>query len=106
MTSEEIVDLVDGWAIYDRVLTDKVCDSLGIKRIDPGVKWSSEEDAARQGLVYVKEPQGEAVWALSLGYHICQELGIDSHNRFTGRGFQARFLQGLLREHFGLPKEE
>lgn len=38
---------------------------------------------------------------LTLLYAICRELGIDSHNRYIGRGWQARCLQERIRRHLG-----
>lgn len=104
---KKVLEMIDGWAIYRTENVNEVCRQLGIAEMKPDVKWTSKEDAYRQGMTYVDSDSGEAIWALLFAYHVCAGLDVDASEAkmFMGRGFQARRLEELLRKHWGMEKK-
>ena len=97
MDAEESLDRLQGHGLIPQEQADEICAAWGVPPVKADIRWESEADAQRQGLVWVDSPKGEAVSELSLADHLCRELGLDSR---TGlRGHQCGELVARLLEH-------
>lgn len=97
MNGGESLDKPEGHGLISQEQADEICAVWGVPPVKADIKWESEADAQRQGLVEVDSPKGEAVSEISLAEHLCRELGLDSR---TGlRGHQCGELVARLLEH-------
>lgn len=105
MDGGESLDKLEAHGLLPQEQADEICAAWGVPPVKADIKWESEADAQRQGLVWVNSPKGEAVSELSLADHLYRELGLDSRTglrRHQCGELVARLLDYLEQRESGM----
>lgn len=94
---EAVGHISDGHSLWTIECAKEICEALGVQFSNKlithyGNQAEANPDNNPKGMWLEKDEPTDGVEALRLSYYCADQLGIDTSNSFSGRGFQAQWL--------------